>query len=284
MTAVFIPSCRCGGIDVTEATLLRQTYRDFMLITCDQLERNMWWELVADRNDVRIVNMKPPPIISSKGEIRNLARAYNMAMEYAVDFNCELLVSLQDYLWIDADGLFRFAKLYEANGDNKLFTGLTSITKDPTVDKVFDIEGHYTIFEEPYKDKPQEIDWHDVRGTQLYKDWFDQGKFILTTNDPNHFEANWAAVPTALFKRGLKWDEEYDKGVAFENAKLALDAITVYDCDLVLDGKNHALSLPHKKYFPQEEIRDAAPNQINQERYKIEYMAKIYEAAITKET
>jgi glycosyltransferase involved in cell wall biosynthesis len=111
--AVVTATCRTGGIDVLEASLLRQTYRNFMLLVVDEFEREGWWNLVGEKNEIDVINIKPPYINKSKGEVRNLARAYNLAIEYALDYKCDLFVSLQDYIWVQKDGLERF--IYRAN-------------------------------------------------------------------------------------------------------------------------------------------------------------------------
>lgn len=250
--AVFLPTKRKGGIDVIEASLLRQTYRNFIFLVCDEHERDFYWRQAGKANDVETVVIQPP--YKPSNQPRNLAKTYNLGIEYALDYDCDLFVSLQDYIWVPEDGLERFVKNFDNNGPKNLYTGLTSISADPEVDQIYDLEAAYTIFEEPYRVKPQVIDWVDARATSFYQSYFDQEKYILEIDDPNHFEANWAAIPVELLKQGLKWDEDYDKGIAFENNQLALDAIVRYDCRIILDGKNHAISLPHRKYFEEGEI------------------------------
>lgn len=245
--AVFVPTFRPGGIDVTEASLLRQTHRDFILLVCDNRERDWWWELVAERNSVKIGNIRPPKINSENGEIRNLARAYNLAAETCLESGCDLLVSLQDYIWLPSDGVERFVKLREILGSEIIMTGLTSISLDPRADAVYDPEGAYTIFKEPYRQMPKEMKWHDVRKTEIYRNLLIDEAAEIISIAPDHWEANWAAVPKEVLER-VKWDEVYDKGIAYENADFAMccDSLGV---KTILDGKNHAISLPHFDYF-----------------------------------
>jgi hypothetical protein len=71
-----------------------------------------------------------------------------------------------------------------------------------------------------------------------------------------------------LFRRGLKWDEDYDKGIACENNQLALDARLRYNARIVLDGLNHAISLPHRTYFEEEEQIGSEENLRNMRKYE----------------
>lgn len=276
--AIFIPTKRYGGIDIIEASLKRQTYKNFTLYVCDELERNFYWERIGTRLgfDVTCIH---PPWFSAKTHKRNLARSYNIAAEDATNDGADLFVSLQDYIWLPEDGLERFVKNYEANGDRYLYTGLTSISSDPGNYDIYDPCGSYTIFKEPYTDRPKLIAWKDIRATTFYNGYFEAGTYILTIGDPNHFEANWAAIPTSLFEEGLRWDEEYDKGVACENNQLALDAITSYGCQIILDGKNHAISLPHRDYFDEGEIGSEA-NSMNMNKFE-ENFKKAREGRVT---
>lgn len=264
--AVFIPTNRPGGLDVTNESLRRQTYKEVLLIVCDELRRDAHWKVMALNagftHQARC--MVPPAINKNSGEKRNLARAYNKAAQYAIEWECDLLISLQDYIWIPDDGIERFVELHQKIGHKKLlYTGLTSISADPLIDKVENLNGVYTIFKEPFKGKPSEISWHDVRYTEIFAEYFKEAT-VIQTNDPNSWEANWAAVPVELLKDGLRWDEQYDLGYACENNDLARQAINM-GCSIVIDSKNHAISLPHFTYWPQEKEDLKLYN--NKERY-----------------
>lgn len=248
--AVFTPTKRMGGIDVIEASFKRQNYQEFDFFVIDECERDWHWERLGRDTGIKVTVIKPPWMIHA----RNLARSYNIMVDYAIDGDYDLLISLQDYLWLPEDGVERFAGIFAANGDRYLYTGLTSIADEPSTDKIYDLDDPYTIFESPYYDKPELIQWHDVRGSEIYRDWFENGAKIITVSDPMSWEANWAAIPVLLLKEGLRWDEDYDKGVAYENCQIALDAITKYSAPIMVDSLNHAISLPHRDYFEEGEI------------------------------
>ena len=245
---VFTPTCRYGGVDVNFNSLLRQTEQDFCWIVLDDLfnERTtMWLDLFEE---IDLIPGMPPA--RKKGDYRNLAAAYNAAVEIAVeDEDAELFVTMQDYMWLPEDGLEKFLDLHRSNPD-RLLTGLCSISLDPTPDKVVDLEGHYTIFGAPYFDKPKVIDWADVR---------EHSEGIRGGNH-QEWEANWGAVPMDLLRSGLRWDIEYDRGVAYENQDFAIRALLDFEVEVTIDQSNHAITLPHKKYFPEEEKRDGPQN------------------------
>lgn len=261
--AVFTPTKRMGGIDVLEASLNRQTCKEFDFFVIDECERDWHWERLGKDIGLKVTTIKPPPISGA----RNLATAYNIMVEYAIDGNYDLLISLQDYLWLPPTGVERFIGVYGANGDRQLYTGLTSIADEPKPSQVYDLDDPYSIFKYPYYEEPLLMQWRDVRETEIYYDWFtEKGAKIITVSDPMSWEANWAAVPVLLFKEGLRWDEEYDKGVAYENSQFALDAIREHSCTIIIDSLNHAISLPHRDYFDEGEIGSEA-NIRNKDRF-----------------
>lgn len=248
---VFTPTYRPGGLDVLEASLMRQTYKDFHWVVSDQrfLNRYPIWGEIESRVDFPIywVQRAVEP-----GNKRNLATMYNIAAEHVVEYQYDLLVSLQDYIYLPEDGLQKFVSLYEKY-PNDLLTGVTHISRDPYPNKVVDLEGDYTIFAEPYTDKPKRIAWEDVRVSEMYT-----GTEDITSVESVHWEANWAAVPFNVLHQGIRWDTEYDKGIAYENMDFAKQAAFQLKTRVLMDKTNVAISLPHKYYFEgeREEIKE----------------------------
>lgn len=247
--ALFLPTCRLGGLDVFEASIKRQTVKPDIIFVADSQERIDAWERVALNLDRKIHLLYPP---WNLGDIRNLAKAYNEAAFNSVERECDLFISLQDYIWIPENGIDRFVYLHEKD-PNALLTGITHISKDPFPEEIDKITDDYTIFKKPFYDKPKEIDWIDVRSTDIYD--YDDAKVVQVY--PEHWEANWAAVPVDMFRRGIKWDEAFDQGIAYENQDFAKQCKKETDCNILMDLTNAAISLPHKKYWKgeEEEIR-----------------------------
>ena len=242
--AVFIPTYRPGGIDVFEASLARQTREPDWIFVADELEREEAWSSVVEYLTISTKMLHPK---KSLGDIRNLAKAYNEAAHQCLVEDIDLLISLQDYIWAPPNGIERFVEIYEKSSTS-LITGLTHISKDPYPEDIYDLVGDYTIFDEPFRGKPLEIDWHDVRDASIYNN-----EAPVFEASPEHWEANWAAIPTTVFEKGVRWDTDYDKGIAYENIDFAKQA-QKEGYNVLLDTQNVAISLPHKKYWPREEI------------------------------
>lgn len=263
-TSLFIPTCRPGGIDVFEHCLKTQTEKPDVLVVCDNLKRKSFWKTVAAWNNIDEFVYIDPPLIFGEYK-RNLARAYNLACEESIYRNCDLLISLQDYIWIPEYGIQRFKFLHKKLGNKFLYTGLCSIGES-SKNELYSLDDNYSIFKNNYSGKPDQILWKDVR-YELYSSYIEgTPDGIITTNDPNHYEMNWAAFPLKLYQEGLLWDEEMDYGMACENNLLAFEAINKYDCNVVLDHKNWAISLPHFTYFPAD--KEALVKFNNIERYE----------------
>lgn len=252
-TSIFVPTNRLGGLDVLENSLVVQSAQADVLIVCDEhyLDRENFWDAIAYENSFINCEVMVPPVIDGENK-RNLARAYNYAAELSLFYECDLMISWQDYIHIPVHGIERFQRVYQELGDDYLYTGLTSISKTPGVEEVTQPNNIYSVFKHPYSrvSMPTEIQWWDVR-YYMYEEQFKASPTIVT-NDVNHWEANWAAIPVKLFERGLRWNEEYDKGYAYENNDLAKRAVHEYGCQILIDKGNHAVSLPHFDYWPQE--------------------------------
>jgi hypothetical protein len=243
--ALFLPTYRPGGLDVFEASIQRQTIKPDVIFVADELHRTEGWLKVAESLKQKIYIVDAPKKLGDK---RNLAAVYNEASRCSIDHKCDLFISLQDYIWIPENGIERFLNIYETE-PNALITGVTHISEDPTREDIEDITASYTIFKKPFYEKPQKIAWYDVRQTELYSN----SNYPVTPIYPEHWEANWAAIPTSMFERGMHWNKEYDRGIAYENADFAKQCEKETRCNILFNTKNEAISLPHKKYWPNEE-------------------------------
>jgi len=250
---VFTPTYRPGGLDVLEASLMRQSFRNFVWVVCDERyhDRKKAWADILSRVDFPIMFLNVP---KKKKNKRNLAAAYNEAVKFAVGDAFDAFISLQDYIWAPEDGFQKFLWACQDN-PNDLITGVTHISRDPFPNKIADLDGDYTIFKEEYYGKPKHLSWEDVRVSEIYRG-FDPGAIIQVQE--GHWEANWAAVPINLLERGARWDTAYDKGIAYENMDFARRCQKEFGSRTLLDTGNVAISLPHKDYFEgeREEIEE----------------------------
>jgi glycosyltransferase involved in cell wall biosynthesis len=249
--AIFTPTYRPGGLDVTVASLMRQTFRNFVWVVSDQrfLQRKETWAQIL--REINFPTLFANSLVE-EGNKRNLCASYNAAADYVVEDGFDMLISLQDYIYVPEDGLEKFISVHNDH-PNDLLTGVTHISRDPFPNKIVDLEGDYTIFAEPYTSKPKHFSWKDVRATEIYI----VGDDILPI-ETGHWEANWAAIPTSILDAGVRWDETYDRGIAYENMDFAQRAKERTGAKVILDKTNVAISLPHKDYFEgeREEIEE----------------------------
>lgn len=253
LICVFVPTNRPGGLDVLEASIMRQTVKPTHLIIADELmdERRKEWLNINARlqeENVQVFVFKPEQTV--RNAARNLVAAYNQSVEHCKDFGYtddDLFISLQDYIWVPEGGIERFMMLNIMCPD-ALLTGITDISIDPFPTQIEDLNGLYTIFKEPYTDKPSRMLWYDPRPTSLYN----TKKSKIVDVDPEHWEANWAAIPFKLFNLGARWSEIYDTGYAYENIDFALKCREEYGVQVLMDAANCVISLPHKEYWENE--------------------------------
>lgn len=246
--AVHTPTQR-AGIDVTVNSILRQKFTEDVELT---------WILTDEIRDKRTdlykyfkgtnIEVRHKWIDKEYGNQRNLARGYNLAIADARNLECDLLVSLQDYIYVPENGIQKFIDQYNLieveDGINGIYTGICSISSDPDSSVVIDITNPYSIFGESYNERPQEIEWIDVRynAERATASLYQSGPAI-------EWETNWACIPkTALYDERLSFDEEFDKAVAYENQDYAFLAKSL-GYSMLIDYSNQVISLPHKKYF-----------------------------------
>lgn len=241
---VAVPTNRYGGLDILFSSINRQTYPVIVAMADDLREKRLHIYEEHDFLD-KIVFVENEVI---KGNKRALAQAYNNMADFAVGFEFDLMISLQDYIWIPDNGVEMFVEDYLEYPDC-LITGLVSLSEAPGDDAIADPYGYYSIFKTPLTDKPKGISWSDVRHTDLYPSEDD-----IVACAADHWEANWAAIPVSLLEKGIRWDLTYDEGIAYENIDFARRCEQEFGTACILDKRNHAYGIPHRQIWPQEEI------------------------------
>ncbi len=232
------------------ASLARQERDDLLWIVGDTLRRDL---LVLSRAPTRVeAYWFDSKRLSERWG--SLEAAYNYAVDIARGHDCDMLVSLQDYIWAPPDGIARFEAL-AAEHPNALLSGLCSIADEPPASAITNPQGLYTIFAEPYTTKP-EVRGEMGPGVQFGLDCridrvTDSQRQVQV--EPIRYELNWAAIPAkALYDERLTFDERYDQGWAYGNQVFAQRAVEL-GYELWMDADNHAIGLPHKLYFPEEQ-------------------------------
>lgn len=265
----FTPTYRFGGLDVISASIKRQEVKPDIWLICDELinkRQHVWKEIQDWIPEVELIFIEPNQTL--KNPHRNLVASYNSAADAFCDLDGDLFISFQDYIWLPPDGIKSFVDVNKIFPEG-LLTGVTHISADPFPNTVQYKDGYFSLWEKPYLDKPRRIHWYDARVESIYKGIFNDGDILIV--EPNHWEANWSAVPGYILKNDVRWDIEYDKGVAYENMDFAKYCEKEFNTKTVMDTKNISISLPHKEYFDgeKEEIINFSNRKFFEEKWNI---------------
>lgn len=267
---VFCPT-RLKGFDVTYNSIKRQKLNDdvkIIMCVADEYGKERGNDLGDLFNEIGVEYVSFT-LAKITGYERNLAACYNKALDFARYMEVDGVVSLQDYIWVPEDGIQKFVDVSDSIEEKHLLTGICHISADPDPSIVADLDGNFTIFEEPYDGEPQEIFWEDVR-KQNAERRIPAGEHVTETY-PVEWEANWAYIPKeALYDPELKYDEAFDKFVAYENQDYSFKAVE-NGYKIILDTQNEVKSLPHKKYWPEVEKHEAALTDHNREIIRERY-------------
>lgn len=199
---------RFGGFDVLKASLDRQIFRDFEIIIVDAL-----WKYREPQVKKYFKDFDLKYIHQSKkqeGAYSNLAHADNEGFRACEG---ELIVWVQDFIWVPPFALNKFWEAYKAYGDI-LVGGVGHQYAKPGKDEIKDPKGKITVFKEEFTGRPEERCWNDPRMR------FDQGTFYETA--PINWEMSYASIPRKVIYELGGMDEEYDlHGFAYDNCNIA---------------------------------------------------------------
>ena len=233
--SVIIPTNRHGGLEHAKASLLRQTFSDFEILVGSPFESGLGRWVHDD----------------FKGGFWALNRIYNRLFAEA---RGELLVTLQDFIWVPPDGLERFWTTYERTGglvtgigDQYHYVGFDGTHGRPCWS---DPKKEWTGFEHPrayFEGGPVRSDDSGIRRTLLAR---------------SH-EWNWAAMPKAAILKVNGMDEELDFiGFNFDNVSTA-ERMYEVGCHFYIDFKNEAFCQTH------EQVRHLSKNGCSQRKYTL---------------
>jgi glycosyltransferase involved in cell wall biosynthesis len=168
--------------------LNKQTFKDFELIVADD---SGLYPVVQHHNPKWF-----QPRQKEVGDVWNINKAYNDCLDKVEG---ELIVFLQDFIWIPANGLQRFWDDYQIYPE-ALITGV----------------GHKAV--------NGIIGISEVDDRMFGEPGLHEGTF-------SHYELNWASCPTKLAPR---FDEDMDKNYGGENQVFAIKA----NADIYIDRSN----------------------------------------------
>ena len=243
MTVVLFTCTVRPGLDVSIESVRRQTRKPDIWLISDHLKterRRVYEDYLPDSlPDVETVVFNARELTDRPYTIQ---AAYNHALRFCRDLGgVNLLISMEDYIWIPPTGIERFVRM--ALGFPRcLLSGIVSGSADPDASLVVDRDGMLTIFAEPYTGEPQRLLWEDCR--------LDRGRTGFQYPESQRWEPPFAAVPKALLDDDRLWfNEEYDRGMTHGNQWFSAKAQSL-GYPTVLDLENRGWALPHKAYFP----------------------------------
>lgn len=243
--ALYTPTIR-PGLCVSIESVRRQTRKPDLWILGDHLmdarrDAGVYRYIRRELPDVPFSYFNPGHLTDAPFTIQ---AGYNFALRSCRGLgNIDLLVSMEDYVWLPAHALARMVSMANAF-PNMLLSGIVSGSLDPEASKVVNPEGMLTIFDEPYSGTPRRMDWEDCR--------LDRGQRGYQLCETQRWEPPFAAIPREpLHDERLTFNEEYDQGTTHGNqwfASLAND----HGYKTMLDLENRAWALPHRYYWPEQ--------------------------------
>lgn len=264
MISVLYISNRHGGLDILKSNLRRQSIQDFELVFVDGLFEERKNEIFKYFEGFKIKHIDQNQL-TMDGYLSRLARADNLGFK-----NCdgELIVCLQDYIWIGPYGLEKFYEIHKEHNGKALITGMGHQYKSPTSEDIYDPKGLFSVFKVPFTKKPEIKFWQDPR---------DNGSLSIRDAYPVEWELNWAAISKeAIYDLG-GMDEEYDKkGFAWDNTNIA-ERAKMLGYKILLDPTNECFGFDHDGWWP----NPLKVNRISPAEYHFEQMTLMNNGTIS---
>ena len=207
--SVVTPSIRKDGLDIVKKALEAQSFKDFEWVVCSP------FNLPKDFADLNFKWIEDEAEFGFWG----LNRSYNRLFKEAEG---ELVVSLQDWIYVNQDGLQKFWDNYQAVGPRALISGVGD--QYAGLDKW---------------GKPEIKIWSDPRKR------LDYGSFYECHS--NDLEWNWASIPReAMFEIGGA-DEELDmRGFGGDQLQIC-ERLDILGYKFYLDQTNESYTIRHDR-------------------------------------
>ena len=234
-------TARHGGFDILAKSIEHQTHSDLELLVVDELDRFSHTKL--QEIDPRFAYLKPPT--KKPGMFWNLSASLNEGVRYATG---ELIVLLQDYIYLPPDAIEKYVKKYELEGPKCLISGVSDQFASPPIDCPL---GAWSVWDHDVPLPPSgEIVFKDPRNK-------DRGGFFVTI--PLEWEANWGCFPKQAWIDVGGFDERFDAGWGYDNVDFA-DRCQHAGYRIFLDCDNPVQCYSHINLFNEQGRRDSAPN------------------------
>ena len=234
MISVMNLTARPGGVDILWANMKRQTEQDFELVIVDALWKEREKEVKEYINDPRLKYIRQSD--KREGAYTNLAHADN---EGFGSCSGELIVCLQDYIWIPPDALEKYLYAHTSHPEGILVTGVGNQYSNPFPTNP---KGKITVFDKPYTRRPEQLCWNDPRIN------FNRLSFSLA--EPVEWEMNFASIPRKVIYELGGMDEQFDfEGFAWDNTYIAAKA-QIAGYKIYLDQTNECMGFDHDGWWP----------------------------------
>lgn len=255
MISVLNITNRHGGIDILWANMKRQTFQEFELVIVDGLWREREKEVKEYINDPRLVYVRQSD--KREGAYTNLAHADNEGFSKCKG---ELIVLLQDYIWIPPTALEVFWFHHTNNPDGVLVTGVGNQYSQPYP---VNPNGKITVFDKPFIRRPDVCTWIDPR--------INISRPMFSEAEPVEWEMNYASIPRSVIEKVGGMDEQFDfKGFAWDNTYIASKA-HLAGHKIYLDQSNECMAFNHDEWWP----NPLKVNRISPREYFMEKIDKI---------
>lgn len=252
--SIITPTIRSGFWDLMAQNIASQTYPNIEWIVVDDSIENRE-SLLKEvgkqyKLDVQYVRGKK----YSKGfpYIYGLSSANNCGLEKAKG---ELLVFLQDFMFMPKDGIELLVNLHRAHPTSLLAP--VDIAVKPIRPPMVDMKNWFSGM------KPE-----DTFGELIRKNIRCKGIGIRPTNNPADWEMNYCAIPTAVAKDLGGWYEFFNDGLGFDNTEIAYRAL-LSGYTIFIDDTNIATALDHWEALKDkpEELGENRTHNLNDPRY-----------------
>lgn len=239
MISLLYNTNRYGGYDILKANLEKQTFKNFEVVIVDQLADEREYNVKAYLHDFKVTYIRPRD--KQEGDAWNFNKAMNDGIKAC---SGSLVVSLQDYIWIDKDAFQKFWDLYQEM-PYSLITTIGHKCKYPN--KSYNSGGLLSIFLDDYRGIPSGIMEFDSR---------DDGKDDLMESNASQYELNFASFPLSMAYKIGGFDENADKYFGGDNVQFGY-RMEKEGGVVFIDKSNKTKGLYHQYWFPRPEDWDA---------------------------
>lgn len=243
--SVVYATARPGGLDILQACMRAQTHTDLEVIIVDELtERRKMVQsgTFLGNTSPPFIAIDPPP--KKPGTHWNLSASLNTGCRVA---SGDLIVLLQDYIWVPEEGIERFVNRMYQEGQMNIITGVGHQYTLPS--KIDNPLGLYSVWNAWPGEPCGEYTFIDPRHAKT--------GFSLTI--PVEWEANWSCFPKQAWLDVGGFDEDFDAGWGYDNVNFA-ERCQLAGYHIWLDTYNEVLCYDHIRLFEEGKHRNSSPN------------------------